>query len=335
MAPLMTLMWPLVAAGQSAPPTTNGGAGVTNVSQESLSRINDNVVSIMAGGPASTSLLLAADMGAVLDTSQLRILPMVGKGGGQNVLDLLKLRGVDLAITQTDILKHFRRTVPNSAALLDPVRYIARLHNEELHILSKAGIANISALAGKAVNLGEVGSSEDISGRLVFALLRIPVQAVNVGQADALQLMKSGQVDATVMITSKPSPLLQALPTDSGFHLLSLPLTEALEEDYLPAELTNADYPALAGKGERIETIAVGSVLITFDWPKDSDRYRRVARFVTQFFNNVGDFQKPPRHPGWRDINLAASVPDWRRIGSAQEWLDNRGKSGPRGVPQR
>jgi len=39
------------------------------------------------------------------------VIPMVTYGAVSNVTDLLNLRGIDVAITQADVLDHFRREV--------------------------------------------------------------------------------------------------------------------------------------------------------------------------------------------------------------------------------
>jgi len=98
-------------------------------------------------------------------------------------------------------------------------------------------------------------------------------------------------------------------------------LAKPLQADYLPAALTNKDYPTLVGPGESVETIAVGAVLVAYNWPRDSDRYQRIAKFVERFFPRLAEFQKPPRHPKWAEANLAATVPGWTRFPAAQEWL--------------
>jgi hypothetical protein len=58
-----------------------------------------------------------------------------------------------------------------------------------------------------------------------------------------------------------------------------------------------------------------------FNWPKNTDRYRRVQRFVESLFTNWDKFQKPPRHLKWRDVNLAATVPGWTRWSVAEDML--------------
>jgi hypothetical protein len=77
----------------------------------------------------------------------------------------------------------------------------------------------------------------------------------------------------------------------------------------------------MVAAGDGVETIAVGAVLFAYNWPKWSDRYRRIANFVDHFFPKLAEFQKPPRHPKWREANLAAVLPGWTRFPAAEEWL--------------
>jgi hypothetical protein len=40
---------------------------------------------------------------------------------------------------------------------------------------------------------------------------------------------------------------------------------------------------------------------------------------VEAFFSRFEEFQRPPRHAKWLEVNLAAQVPGWTRFGVAQE----------------
>ncbi len=77
-----------------------------------------------------------------------------------------------------------------------------------------------------------------------------------------------------------------------------------------------------------MNTLAVGSVLAVFNWPENSDRYRRVERFVNAFFSRFDEFMLPGRHPKWKEVSLTAEVPGWERSKPAQDWL-KAGRSGP------
>ncbi len=94
-----------------------------------------------------------------------------------------------------------------------------------------------------------------------------------------------------------------------------------MQEDYLPATLTHEDYPGLIPEGQTVDTIAVGAVLAVFNWPPNSERYRRVAKFTEALFKNFDKFLDKPRHPKWKEVNLAAELPGWERFGAAKELL--------------
>jgi hypothetical protein len=76
--------------------------------------------------------------------------------------------------------------------------------------------------------------------------------------------------------------------------------------------------------GHSTDTVAVGAVMAVYNWEPNGERYKRVAAFVDAFFDSFGEFLKPPRHPKWQEVNLAAQLPGWTRFRPAQAWLDRR-----------
>jgi hypothetical protein len=104
-------------------------------------------------------------------------------------------------------------------------------------------------------------------------------------------------------------------------HFVPIPFSKTFADHYAIGELTSKEYPALISEGESVDTIAAPAALAVFNWPKGSDRYRRIERFVERLFANWDRFLEPPRHPKWRDVNLAATVPGWTRWGVADEML--------------
>lgn len=284
--------------------------------------LNQNTVTVISGNPNGTYLYLAYDMSAVLDDgNDLRVLPVIGKGGYQNVMDVLHLRGVDLCITQSNIMTYLKKTGEMGPNIENRLAFITRLYNEEMHVLAGPGINNIKELDGKKVNFSDVGSGTQFSTRLIFELLGIKAQEVNVGQADGYQLVKNGEIAATVLIAGKPTGSFSKFKLEPGMKLLPVPYTEALEQDYFPAKLTSADYPALVPPGTSVDTVAVASVLASYNWPRDTDRYRRVAAFVDALFTKFPEFQKPARHAKWKEANINSALKGWKRFPAAEEWL--------------
>jgi TRAP transporter TAXI family solute receptor len=285
-------------------------------------QINKDTVGIISGNPNGTYLQLAYDMSAVLDGEAIRVLPIVGAGGGGNIKDVRFLKGIDLGITQGVLLNRFKRT-NEIGPIQDKIVYIAKLNNEEMHLVvrSDSGIDTIDQLAGKKVNFSDIGSGTQLSSQEIFERLKIKVTEVNMGQADAFEAMKRGEIAATILIAGKPTGSTRTLRSADGFKILPVAYNKALQDDFLPAVLTHDDYPNLIAKGEKVDTIAVSCVLIAYNWEKGSDRYQRISRFIDTFFPRIADFQKKPRHPKWKEANLAAVLPGWKRHDAAEEWL--------------
>jgi TRAP transporter TAXI family solute receptor len=286
--------------------------------------INKDTVGIISGNPNGTYLRLAYDMSAVLDDEEkgIRILPIIGAGGGGNIKDVRFLKGIDLGITQSVLLNRFKRT-NEIGPIEDKIVYIAKLNNEEMHLIVRAdsGIESIDQLAGKKVNFSDVGSGSQLSNQEIFNRLNIKVTEVNMGQADAVEALKRGEIAATILIAGKPTGSTARIRAADGFKILPVAYAKALQDDFLPAVLTHEDYPDLIAPGQKVDTIAVSCVLIAYNWEKGSDRYQRISRFVEAFFPRIADFQKKPRHPKWMEANLAAVVPGWKRHDAAEEWL--------------
>ena len=286
-------------------------------------RINANTIAVVSGNVNGTYLSIAYDLSAVLDNGdEFRVLPVIGKGGGQNIKDVRFLKGIDLGITQSAILNSYRKS-GEIGAFDDKIVYLTKLFNEEMHLIvrSDSGISMIDQLAGRKVNFSDVGSGTQLSAREIFSKLEIQVQEVNLPQGDAIEKLKTGEIAATILIAGKPTGSTQRLRAADGFRILPVPYRKSLQAEYLPATFTSADYPGLIEPGQTVDTIAVDAVLIAFNWPKGTDRYRRIQAFVDQFFPKLAEFQKSPRHPKWRETNLAATVTGWKRFEGADEWL--------------
>jgi TRAP-type uncharacterized transport system substrate-binding protein len=285
-------------------------------------RKNAWTVGIAGGLIDGTYMRFADELAKVLDDGDnLRILPMVSYGAASNLDDLLYLRGVDLAVTQSDVFEYFRteRKTPN---LQNRVHYILRLPIAELHVLANTDIHSLEDLRGKKVNFGPAGSGSSLTGTIVFQRLGVQVEQVLIDQQSALQKLQSGEVAALVRVIGKPVDFFTRIPPNSGLHLVPIPFTKTFADYYTLGEFETKDYPSLVAEGQKVDTIAVPAVLAVFNWPKGSDRYRRIERFAERLFTKWDQFLVAPRHPKWRDVNLGATVPGWTRYIIAEQMLE-------------
>lgn len=146
---------------------------------------NSGTVGVIAGGVDGTYIRIAADLAAVLDDGvRLRVIPIIGKGSLQNLSDIMFLRGIDIGIVQSDVLAFAQRQRLFPA--LEQVHYIAKLYDEEVHLLAGRDVRRVEDLANRPVNVDVRGSGTAMTAAVLFESLGIPVQMVNDVQDTAL-----------------------------------------------------------------------------------------------------------------------------------------------------
>ena len=286
--------------------------------QTLVERTNRGVVELITG-PDATSVQMAQDLASVLDDGATRrVLPVVGRGSLQNLIDLKLLRGIDIGVVRADVLEEARKQAPY-LGMLESLTYVAKLYNEELHLLARAAIRNIAELEGKRVNF--VGTATPV-GPAVFELLKIEIEPTSDDAVTALQKLKDQQIAALVYVGGKPISLFSSIRQQEGLHLLSIPFTtKMMNPTYVPARLTAEDYPDLVAANAPVDTVAVSTILFAAPLQPKSDRYRNVASFVEAFFTQVPRLQEAGHHAKWQDVDLAAAVPGWKRFPAAEAWL--------------
>src|SRR5215471_15799931 len=288
---------------------------------EMADRMNANTLILVTGNPGFIYSEFGNDLAAVLNNAdELRILPVVSQGGVQNIRDVRFLKGVDIGFSATNYMAFVRKSgdIPD---LSDKIVYIARISIDHVNVVTRSDITKLEQLRGKKVNFSSKGSGNEMTCHDIFDGLKIPVEEVNLGPADAFEKLKNREIAATVLTTGAPATVLKPLKASDGYRLIPVPAIGSLMDDYVPARLTSADYPNLIAPGETVDTIAASIVLIAYNWPKGTDRYQRIDRFAKAFFAKFADFQKPPRNPKWRETNLFATIRGWKRFDGADAAL--------------
>jgi TRAP-type uncharacterized transport system substrate-binding protein len=307
----------LSQTARSGPTTT----ATTIVEGGKVQESNEWTVGIAGGLLEGTNIRFASEMAKVLDERpKLRVLPMVTYGALGNVEDLLDLKGVDVAITSADVLEEFIRK-GTLAHIKERIRFVCKFYINEVHVYVRPEIRTLEDLAGKKVSFNTVGSAANLTGGILFDRLHINAEKVFINNSIALEKMRTGEIAGVVHVTGKPTDLFTKYKPEPGFHFLTVPLSKELLDYYVPTKLTSTDYPNLIPAGQSVETIGVPQVLAVYNWPPNTDRYRRVARFVEYFFDRFDQFQKPPFHAKWKEISLSSSLPGWTRFRAAEELL--------------
>jgi TRAP transporter TAXI family solute receptor len=287
-------------------------------------RVNENVLFLMGGQPGATFNQLANDIAVVVsDENNLRVLSVDGGAAVQNIEDVLFLRNIDMALTTQEAMNYLKTSGELGSGLEQQLTYIAPLFPNPLQILARGGANTIKDLSGKRVNFNNKGSATAQFVPKIFKTLGIDVQEFYMSQGDALEKMRRGELDATICSCPAPVPAFATVKPEWGLRFVSVPYEPSIRASYLPGLVRNEDYPTLVGKDETVDTISASTVLVSYNWQKDTARYQRTAKFVDAFFSKIYEFQKPPRSPLWKSVNVAASIPGWTRFAAADEWLKN------------
>ena len=283
--------------------------------------VNRGVVELETGRAAGISVRIAEDLANVIDDGATRrVLPIIGKGSLQNITDLKLLRGVDMAILQADVLDYARQQnyFPGLEGWLT---YIAKLYNEEFHLLARRDVKSVAELANQKVNFDLRGAGTAITASRLFDLLNISVTPTYDDHEVALEKLRKGEIAAIAFVAGKPAPLFRDLAGEDGLHFLAIPLKPAVTAVYVPTRLTAQDYPGLVPSDQPVDTVAVGAVLAAANLQYGSDRYRNLVNFVEAFFTGFQSLLEPGHHPKWHEVNITAELPGWRRFPPAEDWL--------------
>jgi len=284
---------------------------------------NDTTVGIISGTIKGTYARFAQEMSQRLDKKgELRIIAMLGRGSIQNMSDLLWLKGVDMAIVQSDVLANFSRDgAAGVKNIHNSVRYITKLYDEELHLVASKSIQSIDQLNGKRISVGNTGSGTTMTSLLLLNSWGIDAETINMSFEETSAKLKSGEVDAAFMITGKPAGYLQEMDPEGKLHVVPVQISPDLAElGYLKGELNSNDYPNLIPAGTSVETIAVGAVLAVYNWSSDHDKYRRLSVFSKRLIEELDSFKENTAdkggsyHPKWAQVYLPNKVPSWTRF---------------------
>jgi TRAP-type uncharacterized transport system substrate-binding protein len=282
-------------------------------------KINSGLVGIVSEGTDET-VDMALALTAQAEHDGLRLLPIAGAGASQNAEDVILTRGIDFGIVQTDALDEIKRDPP-FPGVEKYLQYITKLYDRQVQILAGPDIQSIDDLRGKKVNFGVQDSGTYTTATTIFKVLGVEPNVTKLPHPLALDKLRRGEISALVYVATKPSRLFQDIRPDENLHFL--PITGNLPTDYSAITITSDDYPELVSKDAPVTTVEVGTALVAYNWPTNSERYQRVNHFVQAFFAHVKDIQAS--HPKWHPFDITSSVSGWARFPAAEQWLKKAG----------
>ena len=100
---------------------------------------NEQALLVVTSHPRHSYVGMASDVAGMLGGSgEVRLVPIMGGGGPDNLKDLLLLRGADMAIVASNVLSNAKISEALGGNLQQKIVFVTRLYGEELHLLAGA-----------------------------------------------------------------------------------------------------------------------------------------------------------------------------------------------------
>jgi uncharacterized protein len=240
--------------------------------------------------------------------SNVRVLPISGHGATENVRDLLYLRGVDLAVLNSDILAFLDQTgqYPDARRRL---RYVTHLFDQKVFLLVRNGINAIEDLRGRRlVVLSEAGPGR-ITARALFGLSRIDVAVEALAPGDVLDDAGLAKFDGALLLSDDLARVRFGKRAREEYHLLAIPMTPELQKSYRSAVIDTQEAAGFSNAAA-VETVTVSALLAVFNWAPSQGRYPDVANFITALFSNFKGLRQTSNSI-WRQADVSAAPPGW------------------------
>jgi len=185
-------------------------------------------VTIAGGQPGGFYLEFAQVLAREINAAEpgLRCTAIDTEGSVSNI-ELIRAGKADIGVSHTDIaLAAIDGRSPFAAPV--PVRGIGRMYEDYLQLVVRADspVREVSALAGRTVSVGALGSGTAICAERLFAATRVEVTSRYQPLGDAVDALARKQVDAVLWSGGVPTPALVRLHARSRIRLL--PIAQAL-----------------------------------------------------------------------------------------------------------
>jgi uncharacterized protein len=259
-------------------------------------------ITIATGSQEGTYYKIAQDIKQIAEKEGIPI-EVISTNGSFDNINLLGAGKVDLAIMQLDVLKFVSEIMQKEADfnVFEQAKFVLNLYLEEIHVITRnEGLLSIYQLEGKKVAVGPQRSGSALSAEVLLAGYNLRVQAVFEAPNDALEKLKSGELDALIFVGGAPVPAFEKL--DDSFHLVRMPANSTLEQIYKKQKIERAVYPWAVDS----ETYAVPSVIMTRE-RDDREYVTTLQKLLIAILLNKETLDSTG-HPKWKSSFIRSIV---------------------------
>ena len=278
---------------------------------------------IITGGEKGTYYQFGLNLQSLVKPSGINLSVQTSRGSIENVYAVYQKPGTQLGIVQSDVLAFVARVQsdPVLKRIAKKTKMVFPLYNEEIHILARPGIAEFDDLTDRRVAIGREGSGTYLTARLLFSVSEVVPREMDLIDTDeALAALKAGQIDAMFYVAGYPVKLFSEGVTEPD-GLALVPITnKSITEFYPRAEIPARTY---AWQTKAVETVAVKSVLISFDFrQRDCDSVGKFAKTISDSM----DWLMKNGHPKWKAVDLNFPLKGWEQYDCVRKYLGKAGE---------
>ena len=293
---LLALALPAHAEQQQKAPAT--ARGTVTVLTDGIAEPN--------GGATRAINELAKEIGNI------RVLPIAGHGAVANVRDLLRLKGVDFAVLNSDIFPFLEQTrqYPNAQK---QIRYVTHIYSQKVYLLTRKEFKTIDDLRGRKLAVPSRGAGSHTTAMTLFNLLGIDVV---LHSGIDLDDFKVESFDGILLLGDELARARLSAQARRDLQVMPIGLAPPLRATYRPAVIEPQELPGVA-VAENTETVAVSTLLAVYNWTSAQPRYADVSGFSTRLFAALPRLRQNASSI-WRQADVNAQIGGWSRYSAVQ-----------------
>jgi ABC-type amino acid transport substrate-binding protein len=249
------------------------------------------------------------------EIGNVRVLPIAGHGAVANVRDLIQLRGVDLAVLNSDILSFLDRTRQYPTAR-NRIRYVTHIYNQKVYLLARKEFGTIEDFRGRKLGVLSSEAGSHTTAMTLFGLLGIDVALQALASDAYLDDSSLEKIDGVLLLSDELARVRLSAQARQNLRVLPIGLTPALRSAYRPAVIEPQELPGLPVTGNT-ETIAVSTLLAVYNWTPSQARFADVSKFSTELFSALPRVRENAGSV-WRQADINAQIEGWPRYSAAQ-----------------
>lgn len=278
---------------------------------------------IASGNPKLTYFKIASDLADIVSPDAGFSLKPLDGGSIQNVKRMRWQNGVKMSIVQSDVMEYYKeeanRGLSAAQELIDPLRVILPLYNEEVHVLVKkdSPIKTFGDLKGKRLAIGLQDSGSSMTAHALYQLMfgeSLPdAQVLYSDPEEALKALalETGEksVDAWITVVGQPASIFTAMKPEATNLVRLIPFDaqqsnqmNALKGPYYPRTIKASSYTWME---QDVPTLAVKAFLITQTY-QSKQSGQDIRRFTQSLCRNFSKLQQQG-HPKWQETKLEKS----------------------------